>query len=130
MHLNAKMCLYIYREGSHICLLVIYIDDFILAASSHPLMDKIKMSLSNTFKMCDLGPVTYILGIQIKQNCKVQTISLCQEQYIKTVVERCGMKDSKLMWTPMVTRAKLTAKDPKSNITITDMEIGSKRVLY
>ena len=40
------------------------------------------------------------------------------------------MKDSKPTWTPMVTGAKLTAEDPKSNTTITDMEISGKRVLY
>ena len=40
------------------------------------------------------------------------------------------MKDSKSMWTPLATSAKLTAEDPKSNATITDMEIGGKRVSY
>ena len=40
------------------------------------------------------------------------------------------MKDSKPTWTPMATSAKLTAEDPESNVTVTDMEIGGKKVLY
>ena len=40
------------------------------------------------------------------------------------------MRDSKPMWTLMVTSSRLTAEDPESNATIADMEIGGKRVSY
>lgn len=40
--LNAKTCLYVYQKDDKICFLVVYINDFILAANSCPFLDDIK----------------------------------------------------------------------------------------
>jgi hypothetical protein len=62
--LDAKTCLYVYRDGKgSICFLVVYIDNLLLAASSRQFMDKIKSTLSKRFHMHDLGEVKFILGI-------------------------------------------------------------------
>lgn len=128
--LNAKTCLYVYRQGDKICFLVVYVDDFLLAANSRTFMDGVKKQLSATFKMRDLGPASYILGIHITRDREARTVSLSQRQYIKTVVERCGMKDSKPMWTPMAANSRLTAEDPSNNATVVEMNLGGKRVSY
>ena len=80
--------------------------------------------------MRDLGAATYILGIQIKQNREAHTISLSQQQYVKTIVERCGMSNSKPTWTPLSTSSKLTVNDPENDATVNEMEIGGKKVTY
>ena len=80
--------------------------------------------------MQDLGAATYILGIQIKCNQEARTISLSQQQYVKTIVERCGMSNSKPTWTLLSTSSKLTVNDPKNNTTVNKMEIGGKKVTY
>ena len=64
--LDAETCLYIYQEGKQLCYLVVYVDDLLLAATSHPFMDKVKAMLAAKFKMRNLGKATYALGIEIK----------------------------------------------------------------
>lgn len=50
--LNAETCLYIFKdEKGEICFLVVYVNDFLLAASSRKYMNLIKSKLSDTFKM-------------------------------------------------------------------------------
>lgn len=66
--LNAETCLYVCRQGDRVCFLVVYVDDFLLAANSRSFMNDIKRKLSATFKMRDLGPASYILGIHITRN--------------------------------------------------------------
>jgi hypothetical protein len=61
--LNAETCLYMYRGKEGLCFLVIYVDDLLLAAASRTQMDKIKSMLSSAYKMHDLGPAEYILGM-------------------------------------------------------------------
>ena len=129
--LNAETCLYVYKDGKgSICFLVVYVDDFLLAASSRSFMNEVKAKLSATFKMRDLGPATYIVGIQIIRNRTKRTISLCQSQYARAIVKRCGMADSKPMSTPMAPNPRLTREDPDENTTILEMDINGCRVSY
>lgn len=131
IRLNAETCLYVFKERDKICFLVVYVDDFLLASNSRPYMDSIKAKLSSAFKMKDLGPASYILGIAISRDRLKRTISLSQAQYIKTVVERCGMADSKPAWTPMETRPNLSMDDPNGdNTPIFEMDINGRNVSY
>lgn len=132
VRLNAETCLYVIQNSKgEICFLVVYVDDFILAASSRRYMDEIKAKLAATFKMKDLGPATYVLGIQIIRDRSKRTISLSQSQYARTVAKRCGMANSVPTKTLMVANKHLTIDDPESdNQTIHEMEINGILVSY
>lgn len=94
-------------------------------------MDAIKAKLLATFKMNDLGAASYILGIQITRDRKARTISLSQQQYIKRVVEQCGMADRKAAYTPMAPGIHLMADNPDGdNTTILKMEINGHIISY
>ncbi|PPQ82476.1 hypothetical protein CVT24_002389, partial [Panaeolus cyanescens] len=129
--LDAETCLYVMRgEGGKLCFLVVYVDDLILAATSRAYMDEIKTKLAATFKMRDLGPASYVLGIQIRRDRRKRIIGLSQRQYIDTVLKRCGMEDCKPVFTPLSTQNRLTADDPINNDTLTEMTINNKTVSY
>ncbi|XP_071688713.1 uncharacterized mitochondrial protein AtMg00810-like [Rutidosis leptorrhynchoides] len=55
--------LFIYRRGSDIAYLLLYVDDIVLTASSAGLLQRIITSLHKEFAMTDLGPLNYFLGI-------------------------------------------------------------------
>lgn len=57
--------------------------------------------------MKDLGPANRILGMDINCNRKLRILSLSQEGYIRKVVEFFGMKDSKVVNTPIGAHFKL-----------------------
>ena len=48
-----------------------------------------------------MGETSYILGVKITRNRAKRLLSLSQETYIKRMLERYHMQDSKLMNTPI-----------------------------
>ena len=68
-------------------------------------IDKLKGQLSDRFKMEDLGEVKLHLGLKVRRDYKKKEIYLSQPQYIKDVLIRFGMWDSKEVETPMTTSA-------------------------
>jgi hypothetical protein len=128
--LNAESCLHTYRGKEGLCFLVVYVDDLLLATASRTQMDKIKSMLTSTYKMHDLGPAKYILGMRIQWNHKEHTIALSQQQYANTVLERFGMSDCKPVFTPMETKIHPSADDPVDNEVVRTMKIGDREVTY
>ena len=59
------------------------------------LMTDVKLWLSNTFSMKDLGEVTYILGIRIYRDRAKRIIGLSQKLYIEKMLKRFNMENSK-----------------------------------
>eukprot|EP00253_Pinus_taeda_P031273 PITA_31273 len=65
--------------------------------------------MQKEFKMSLLGELTYFLGLQIQQN--EDSIFLSQTKYLKQILKKYGMEDSKLVCTPMVTGCSPSAND-------------------
>ncbi|GKF71071.1 hypothetical protein Tco_0207185, partial [Tanacetum coccineum] len=55
----------------------------------------VKSYLGRCFAMKDLGEVAYILGIKIYRDRSRQLIGLCQSAYIKKILKRYHMENSK-----------------------------------
>ena len=51
--------------------------------------------------MKDMGEARYVLGVEIVRNCPEKLSSMCQEAYIKRVLERFRMHHSKPVDTPV-----------------------------
>eukprot|EP00253_Pinus_taeda_P007834 PITA_07834 len=65
--------------------------------------------MQKEFEMSLLGELTYFLGLQVQQN--KDDIFLSQTKYLKQILKKYGMEDSKPVCTPMVTRCSLNAND-------------------
>ena len=50
--------------------------------------------------MTDMGPVSLVLGMEIKRDCEQGTLTISQEAYSKSILERFGMSDCKPTSTP------------------------------
>ena len=57
------------------------------------MIQKLKMELSKTFDMKDLGSAKHILGIEILRDRKGHKLWLSHERYIKQMLERFNMKN-------------------------------------
>lgn len=80
--------------------MAIYVDDILIATNDMGQMKRIKENLKRTFKMKDMGPVHYCLGIEFKQDLEKGTITMSQKGYIEEILTRFGMKDCKTVATP------------------------------
>jgi len=85
------------------------VDNIIFGSNDNKLSKKFVADMKNEFEMSLLGELTFFLGLQISQEDK--GIFICQTKYIKEMLKRFQMKDSKLVSTPMVTGCKLSIDD-------------------
>nr|GEV45710.1 hypothetical protein [Tanacetum cinerariifolium] len=88
-------CVYLKASGSNITFLILYVDDVLIMGNSIPMLQSVKTYLGKCFAMKDLGEAVYILGIKIYRDRSKRLISLCQSAYIKKILKRYCMKNSK-----------------------------------
>ena len=69
-------CCYVKRFGGDFIILLLYVDDMLIARSSIQVVNNLKSQLSEHFAMKDLGKVKQILGMRISRDREVCTINL------------------------------------------------------
>jgi hypothetical protein len=81
--------------------------------------------MQEEFEMSMLGELTFFLGLQVTQIDK--GIFISQAKYVKEMLKKFQMEDSKPMSTPMVTGCKLILEDdsPKVDQTMYRSMVGS-----
>lgn len=73
-------------------MLVLYVDDILLATNDLGLLHDTKKYLSNNFEMKDMGEASYVIGIEIFRDRSQGLLGLSQETYINKVLERFRME--------------------------------------
>ncbi|KAK2970752.1 hypothetical protein RJ640_028275 [Escallonia rubra] len=74
-----------------------------------------KQWMSSTFEMKDMGEANYVLGVKIVRDRSKRLLGLSQETYIKKVIERFRMHNSKPIDTPMDKACTLTTDQCPKN---------------
>ena len=104
----ADPCIYTGLRGTCKIIILIYVDDMIVAASTRAMVDKLKAELLEEFEMKDLGPLRYFLGLEITRNRPKRLLHLSQTRYIINLVEKYNMSNAKPCYTPMEHGLQLT----------------------
>jgi transposase InsO family protein len=91
-------CLFIKQADAVSSFIAVWVDDIIVAANHITIMEETKNVLKTRFKMKDMGPISWFLGIEFKQykDC----IEMSQSHYLNEVLSRFGMADCKPRSTP------------------------------
>ena len=98
---TVDQCIYLKFSGSKFIILVLYVDDILLASSDMNLLHETKQFLSSKFDMKDLGNASFVLGIQIHRDRSRGILGLSQKAYIDKVLSRFGMSNCALGNTPV-----------------------------
>jgi transposase InsO family protein len=109
--LVSDTCVYVRRTDGHVIFVALYVDDLLLVTDSLPLLATLKHDLSNRFEMTDLGEVQYILGLQVTRDRLRRTLTLSQAEYVRRLLERYGMLNSRPTDTPIATGTRLSQDD-------------------
>jgi hypothetical protein len=64
---HSDLNVYTKKVGTHLIILVLYVDDLILTGSDSKLLNHVKTNLKKKFEMTDLGFLHYFLGLQVFQ---------------------------------------------------------------
>src|ERR1051325_8622962 len=94
-------CVYFrFRPGNSFVILLLYVDDTLIASNNVEEVMRVKAKLNKEFKMKDLGATSRILMIDIRRDRKHSKLCLSQEACLRKILERYGMSNSKPVVTP------------------------------
>ena len=105
---QADPCIYYKDTKGEKFYMGVYVDDIILARRSESEMNQVKANLSRKFSTKDLGKLSYFLGMKIEQNEENGSVSIGQQAYTESLLEKFGMKDCNPVSTPVDISLKLT----------------------
>jgi hypothetical protein len=113
------------HHGIVVAAVVLYVDDLLIIANEG-LIGQIKDQMKKRFRMHDLGSVSFYLGMNIERNREHHTIDIHQHSYIRTILAKFRMDESRPVATPMA--MKLHKRKPEEEAcdpTIYQSMIGS-----
>lgn len=109
-------CLYVKCSSEYKLYLLVFVDDICIFGTNQSEVQDLKLYLSSKFSMKDLGVMTNYLGIEVTQDLTNGVTKLSQSNYLKKVVEKFQMSESKPNSTPMEYKLSLTmSKDCDKN---------------
>ncbi|KAJ9536732.1 hypothetical protein OSB04_un000117 [Centaurea solstitialis] len=97
--------LFIMKEGVHIVVIQVYVDDIIFGSTSKDLCKKFETIMTQEFKMSMMGEINFFLGLQVKQF--TDGIFINQSKYIFDLLKKYDMSSCNSIGTPMATGNKI-----------------------
>ncbi|GJY88475.1 retrovirus-related pol polyprotein from transposon TNT 1-94 [Tanacetum coccineum] len=104
------------KKSSNLIIVQIYVDDIIFGSTCQDMCDKI---MHDEFEMSMMGELNFFLGLQIKQ--MEDGIFFNQSKYIKEMLKKFGLEESKPMKTPMSSDTKLTKDEECESVDSTNV---------
>ena len=86
--LLSEPCLYVYFRDTDICIISLYVDDLVIAASSLSVISHVKSRLQQYYLMKDLGVIDEILGCKVVIDRDLDSITIQQAQYTKEIIAK------------------------------------------
>ena len=117
--------LFIKTLNNDMLLVQIYVDDIIFGSTNENLCKDFSEFMQKEFEMSMMGELNFFLGLQIKQT--KNGVFINQSKYIKDLLVKYGLENSKSLGTPMSTSIKLDIDEKEKcvNTTLYRGMIGS-----
>jgi hypothetical protein len=97
------------HPNGEVSIIFVHVDDMSLIAPTAARMKELKERIKQIFEVTDGGELSWLLGVQIKFDRKLRTVSLSQHSYLRTIIERAGMTDARTLSTPSDQHVSLTS---------------------
>jgi len=107
----------------------VYVDDLIITGGEVEEIDSFKREMARLFQMSDLGPLSFYLSIEVKQD--TDGITLGQSAYAARILDKAGMAGCNPVHVPMEPRFKLSKESSAPAVDATEYHsiVGSPRYL-
>ncbi|GKB89425.1 retrovirus-related pol polyprotein from transposon TNT 1-94 [Tanacetum coccineum] len=109
------------KKSSNLIIVQIYVDDIIFISTCQEMCDDFAKIMHDEFEMSMMGELNFFLGLQIKQ--MEDGIFFNQSKYIKEMLKKFSLEDSKPMKTPMSSDTKLTKDEECESIDSTKYRV-------
>ena len=99
-------CVYIkpktHKDGRiEFVIIALYVDDILFFSNNTEMLKREKCAIAQRFEVQDLGELSYVLGMCIKRNRRLRTMSITQTKYFEGVLKRFQMENCKPVSTPL-----------------------------
>ncbi|CAM8963495.1 unnamed protein product [Rhodiola kirilowii] len=98
--------LFTMTQGSDFLVLLVYVDDVLIAGTSEKLICAVKQFIHEKFRIKDLGCLKYFLGLEVARS--LDGIFLNQRKYTLELLEEHNLTECKPAKTPMKTKHSLS----------------------
>ena len=103
---TADSCVYIKSVIStngkvNLIINAIYVDDMIFLSNAVEMLKTEKAAIGAWFRVEDLGEIHHFLGMTVRQNRKLQTLSIREKNYLRGVLKRLKMENGKSVSTSL-----------------------------
>jgi hypothetical protein len=88
-------CIYIFRAGHVFAMIALYVDDIPAACNDASWITSFKVQLGARLKIKDMGDLSQLLGMHITRDRSTRTISRDQSKYLRDILAKYMMTDSK-----------------------------------
>nr|GEZ51272.1 hypothetical protein [Tanacetum cinerariifolium] len=102
------------KSKLHLIVVQIYVDNIIFGSTSQNSCDDFVKIMHDEFEMSMMGELNFFLGLQIKQI--EDGIFFNQSKYVKEMLKKFRLEDSKPTKTPMSMEIKLTKEDEANSV--------------
>jgi hypothetical protein len=99
--MESDRSVYVYAKDGVLVIIPVFINDITLAGNSEEMLDKTIKELETHFKLRDLGPTEFLLGIKITRDLANHSIAISQKQYIVDMLDHYGFSGCSPISTPM-----------------------------
>jgi hypothetical protein len=97
--LRSDPCVYVRSDRDNVGIITVWVDDLLLFASSNEMMEHMKATIKCEWEVTDLGEPKKIVSIEI--TIDNESITISQQKYIKSILERAGMTDANPVGMPL-----------------------------
>jgi hypothetical protein len=101
-HCISEHGMYTRGNTEHRLIVGVYVDDLIIIRANMQVVSGFKKEMSKSFKMSDLGALSYYPGIEVQQSR--DGITIYQGAYAKKILDAAGLEESTPSRTPMEPR--------------------------
>ncbi|GKA03487.1 retrovirus-related pol polyprotein from transposon TNT 1-94 [Tanacetum coccineum] len=105
------------KKSSNLIIVQIYVDDIIFGSTCQDMCDEFAKIMHDEFEMSMMGELNFFLRLQIKQ--MEDGIFFNQSKYIKEMLKKFSLEESKPMKTPMSSDTKLTKDEECESVDST-----------
>jgi hypothetical protein len=102
---DREPCLFTSKKSGELVILLLYVDDMLVASDNESRLNEIKMGLSKAFKLSDMGEPNSFLGMKIVRDRVKRVMTITQGDYTRKILNRFGFSESKCHKTPIVVRS-------------------------
>lgn len=90
---DADPCLFPDSFGGVLGYVLVYMNDIFVCGATEAAVGACKVVVTGVFTVRDMGEPKFCLGMHVTCDSKPETISLGQRQYVKTILNPCGLTE-------------------------------------